>query len=76
MSEVVGGDFGLDEHVVYISLCCLANLFLEHHVNQMLVGCSCVLESKGHHHVAVQAVVCDEEGVVLIWDMHGDPILP
>ena len=73
---MVRGDFGLDEYVVYIDLHCLTNLFLEHHINQMLVGHSCVLESKGHHLIVVQAVVCDKGGVLLIWDVHGDLIIP
>ena len=76
VSDVVRGNFSLDEHVIYINLHCLANLFLEHHIDQMLVGHSCVLESKGHHLVAVQVVVSDEEGVLLILDMHEDLIIP
>ena len=76
VDDVVRGNFGLDEHVIYINLYCLANLFLEHHINQTLVGRSYVLESKGHHLVAVQVVVYDERGMLLIQDVHGDLIIP
>ena len=63
--DVVKGDFGLDKHVIYIKLYCLANILFEHHINQTLVGRSYVLESDGHHLVAILATVGDKEGVLL-----------
>ena len=41
----------------------------------MLVGRTCVLESKGHHLIAVQTAVGDERGMLLIRDVHGDLIV-
>ena len=60
MRDVVRGNLGFDEHVIYIDLHHFADLFLEHHIDQSLVGHTPILKSKRHHLVAVQAAVCDE----------------
>ena len=51
--DVVRSDLGLDEHVIYIDLHHFADLFLEHHIDQPLVGRFRILKSKRHHLVAV-----------------------
>ena len=50
----------LDEHVVHIDLNCLTNLFLKHHIDKTLVGCSSFLEIERHDLIAVELVVSDE----------------
>ena len=74
--DMVRGNLGLNEHVIYIDLHRFADLFLKHHIDQPLVGRSHILKSKRHHLIAVQAVVCDERGVILIWYMHRDLVIP
>ena len=74
--DVVGGDLDLDDHVVYIDLHCLADLFFEHHVDKRLVGRASVLKSKSHHFVAIQVAIYHERGVFSIWDIHGDLVVP
>ena len=75
VGDVVKCNFGLDEYVINIDLHCLIDLFFEHHIDQTLVGCTYILESKGHYPVAVQVAVSDERGVLLIRDVHGDLIV-
>ena len=72
---MVSDGLQLDKHVVYIDLHCSTNLLFEHHIDKKLVGCSCVLETKWHDLVIVEPMVCNEEGVFLIRDMHWDLVI-
>ena len=75
MCDVVSGGLRLDEHVIHLDLHGLANLFFEHHIDETLVGYSCILKTKRHDLVIVEPAVCDEGSVFLIGYMHWDLVV-
>ena len=66
----------LDEHVIHIGLHCVTNLFPDHLVDKMLVGCSGILETEQHDLIIVEPAVCNEGSVFLIGYMHRDLVVP
>ena len=52
MYDVVCSGLRLDEHVIYVDLHCLTNLFLEHYIDKTLVGCSGILETERYDLIA------------------------
>ena len=52
--------FGLDKHIVNIDFHCPAHQWPEYLGHQSLIGCSDVLQTKGHHIVAVYPVQCNK----------------
>ena len=75
MCDVVSSGPRFEKHVVHIDLYHLANLLFEHHIDKMLVGRSCVLETEWHDLVIVEPAVCDEGSVFLVKDMHWDLVI-
>ena len=66
----------LDEHVIHVDLHCLANLLLEHHVDEMLIGRSDILKTERHDFIIIQPAVCNEGSVFLVGDMHQNLVIP
>ena len=62
--------FALDEHIIHIYLHVSPNLFIEHFVDQTLVGRSCIFQFEGHYLVAVEPLVADEGSLLLVFLRH------
>ncbi|KAI5324121.1 hypothetical protein L3X38_033194 [Prunus dulcis] len=62
----------LDLHVVHIDFHSFANLLLKDLIHEPLVGCSGVLQPKGHDLVAVGPSLDDERDLRLVILMHQD----
>ncbi|XP_020218328.1 uncharacterized protein LOC109801623 [Cajanus cajan] len=60
VDSMVLGQGGFDHHVVNIDFHVLPDLLVENLVHQSLVSGSCVLETEGHHSVAVIGVIGNE----------------
>ncbi|KAI5323668.1 hypothetical protein L3X38_032740 [Prunus dulcis] len=80
--ECLGGVFdvictlwGLDQHVIHIDFHNFANLLLEDFIHEPLVGCSGVLQPKGHDLVAVGPSLNDERSFCLVVLMHYDLVI-
>ena len=73
--EVEGILLALDKEVIHIDFHTLPNQTLEHVIDQMLAGCPCVLEAKGHYLVAVGSPVGDEGSFSLITGEHADLVI-
>ena len=76
MRDVVKGNLGLDKPIIYVDFHCFPNLHFEHHVDQPLIGNTHIFESKWHYLIAIQPAICDERGVLLVWDVNRDLIVP
>jgi hypothetical protein len=69
------GVSGLDDHVVHISLDVLV-LFIETLLDSSLVGSAGVLQPERHCRVAVGAKRCDERGLLLVFFLDSDLVVP
>ena len=72
--DVVYSGLQLDELVVNVDLHYLTDLFLEHHIDKTLIGCSGIFEYERHDLIADPAVR-DEGSVFLIRYMHRDLVV-
>ena len=66
---------GLDEHVVYVDLHCVAQVVCEHLVDKSLVGCAGVLQTEGHDLVAEDPPFGDEGCLLLVVWVHKNLIV-
>ncbi|CAL2237870.1 unnamed protein product [Prunus armeniaca] len=73
--EVVCPLRGFDQHIVYVDFHGYADLLLENFVHEPLVGCSGVLQPKGHDLVAVGPSLDDERGLHLVIIVHHNLII-
>ena len=64
-----------DKHVIHVHFRSFPDLFGEHFVDQPLIGSSSVLESKGHHLVAIKAPINHKSFLDSIRFMHLDLII-
>jgi hypothetical protein len=70
------GVSGLDDHVVHVSLDVLVELSLETGLDSSLVGSVGVLQPEGHGHVAVCTKQGDERGLLLVFFLDRDLVVP
>ena len=61
---------GYDEHVIYVDLHSVSQVVCEYLVDQPLVGCTCVLQTKGHDFVTEDSPFSDEGRLCLIVWVH------
>ncbi|KAI5321605.1 hypothetical protein L3X38_030676 [Prunus dulcis] len=66
---------GFNQHVVYLDFHGFADLLIENFIHEPLVGCSDVLQPKGHYLVAVSPSLDDEKGLRLVILVHQDLII-
>ena len=68
--------FWLDHYVIYIYF----HFFVHHVMKQSgccsLLSCSCILQSKGHHFIAIRSSLCDEDSLDLVHNHHHYLIIP
>ena len=62
--------YALHKHVVDINLCIPSYLWTKHVIYLLLISCPCVLQTKGHHFVAKQALAGNEGSLFLINFIH------
>jgi hypothetical protein len=70
------GVFGLDDHVIHIGFDVLVELPLETGLDSSLVGSAGVLQPEGHGCVAVCAKQGDERGLLLVFFLDCDLVVP
>ena len=58
------------EHVIYIDFYIPPNLWTKHAVNQTLICCPCILQTKGHHLITKQALTSDKGCLLLVYLIH------
>ena len=75
MSYVEFGSGGLHQHVIYVHLHGRSYLLLEHPVYQPMISSSCVLESKGHHAIAIGSLPYEERRIFLVIWIHADLVV-
>ena len=63
------------QHVINIDLDISSNLMCEHLVHEPLICRTCVLETERHHFVAKEALVSDEQSLLLIFFVHFYPVI-
>ena len=63
-------------HIIDVHLHTLLDDGFKHLVHYLLVGCSCVLEPKGHDLVAIQSSVHNEGGLLLVSMTQGNLMMP
>ncbi|CAL9025497.1 unnamed protein product, partial [Prunus brigantina] len=73
--DVICTLWGLDQHVVHVDFHSFADLLLEDFIHEPLVGCSGVLQPKGHDLVVVGPPLDDERGFRLVILMHQDLVM-
>jgi hypothetical protein len=67
---------GLDDHVIHVAIDILIELLLEANLDSSLVGSTGVLQPERHRRVAVGAERGDEHGLVLVFFLDGDLMVP
>jgi hypothetical protein len=70
------GVSSLDDHVIHVSFDVLVELPLETGLDSSLVGSADVLQPKGHGCVAVRAKRGDERGLLLVFFLDCDLVVP
>jgi hypothetical protein len=70
------GVSGLDDHIIHIGFDVLVELPLETGLDSSLVSSAGVLQLEGHGHVAVRAKRGDEHGLVLVFFLDCDVVVP
>jgi hypothetical protein len=70
------GVSGLDDHVIHIGFDVLVELSLETGLDSSLVSSTGVLQPEGHGHVAVRAKRGDERGLLLVFFLDYDLVVP
>jgi hypothetical protein len=64
-----------NQQVIYVHFNVSANLISKHPVHQSLISGSCILQTEGHHLIAVKSSVCDESRFFLVCFLHVDLIV-
>jgi hypothetical protein len=67
---------GLDDHIIHVGFDVLVELPLEAGLDSSLVGGAGVLQPEGHGHVAVRAKWGDERGLLLVFFLDRDLVVP
>jgi hypothetical protein len=70
------GVSGLDDHVTHIGFDVLVELPLEAGLDSWLIGSAGVLQPEGRGHVAVRAKRGDERGLLLVFFLDCDLVVP
>jgi hypothetical protein len=70
------GVFGLDDHVIHVGFDVLVELPLEAGLDSSLIGGASVLQPEGHGRVAVRAKRGDERGLLLVFFLDSDLVVP
>jgi hypothetical protein len=70
------GVSGLDDHIIHIGFDVLVGLPLETGLDSSLVGSAGVLQPEGHGRVAVTAKRGDERGLLLVFFLDSDLVVP
>jgi hypothetical protein len=70
------GVSGLGDHVIHIGFDVLVELPLEAGLDSSLVGSVGVLQPEGHGRVAVRAKQGDERGLLLVFFLNCDLVVP
>jgi hypothetical protein len=70
------GVSGLDDHVIHIGFNVLVELPLETGLDSSLVGIAGVLQPEGHGRVAVRTKRGDERGLLLVFFLDSDLVVP
>ncbi|CAL9000815.1 unnamed protein product, partial [Prunus brigantina] len=73
--DVICTFWGFDQHVVHIDLHSFADLLLDDFIHEPLIGCSNVLQPKGHDLVAVGPSLDDERSFRLVILVHQDLVI-
>jgi hypothetical protein len=66
----------LDDHVIHVGFDVLVELLLEAGLDSSLVGSASVLQPEGHGRVAVRAKWGDERGLLLVFFLDRDMVVP
>lgn len=64
------------KHVVYVYFNISPDLIFKYLVDESLISSSGILQSKGHHLITVEALVCDESGLLLVGSIHLNLVVP
>jgi hypothetical protein len=70
------GVSGLDDHVIHVGFHVLVELSLEAGLDSSLVCSAGVLQPEGHGRVAVRAKRGDERGLLLVFFLDSDLVVP
>ena len=65
----------LDEHILYVDFHSVSKVVDEYFVDQPLVGCTYILQTKMHDLVAKYAPLGDERSLLLVVRVHEDLIV-
>ena len=58
------------QHVIYVDFYIPPNLWMKYVVNQPLICCPCILQTKGHHLITEQAWTGDKGCLLLVCLIH------
>jgi len=64
-----------NQQVIYVYLNVSANLISKHPVDQSMISGSRILQTEGHHRIAVKSSVCDENSFLLVCFFHVNLIV-
>ena len=65
----------LNEHVVYVNFHGVSKVVSKHFVDQLLVGYTCILQTKRCDRVAEDAPFSDEYSILLFIQVHEDLVV-
>lgn len=75
VEDMVGFFEALGEHVIDVDFHISINLVFENLIHQVLVGDSCILQTKRHHFIVVNTFVDHDGDILLILGSHPDLVV-
>lgn len=63
-----------NEHIININLHNFSELVGKHTVDELLIGCTCILQTERYYFVAIRAAICDECSFLIV-GIHHDLIV-
>lgn len=64
-----------DKHIINVHLHISINLVLEYFINEALIGCTYIFQTKQHYFITVQIFVVDEYCFLLILEGYLDLVI-